>query len=93
MIVGQNAKYLNAQKSSFKDKQDGRDVTFYKVCVIPTSDNIPITITCPEDVYGACQALKAYDDVYVELEIAESRGYLKVRCTFVGTPVSSDIEY
>ena len=93
MIVGQNAKYLSSQKSSFKDKNDGRDVTFYKACVVPTSDNVPINLTISQEVYGVCQNLKPYDDVYIELEIAESRGYLKVRCTYVGSPVNGDVEY
>lgn len=92
MIVNEMAKYLASTENTFKDKETGQDVTFYKVHVIPTSDNLPLELSCSKEVFYSRQNLKAYDDVMLVCEIRENRGYVKVRCTAVAVG-EAPIEY
>lgn len=92
MVVNEMAKYLASTENTFKDRETGQDVTFYKVHVIPTSDNLPLELTCSKEVFYSCQNLKAYDDVLLVCEIKERRGYINVRCTAVAVD-GPTIEY
>lgn len=92
MVVNEMAKYLASTENTFKDRETGQDVTFYKVHVIPTSDNLPLELTCSKEVFYSCQNIKPYDDVLLVCEIKERRGYINVRCTAVAVN-DAPIEY
>lgn len=92
MVINELAKFLACTENTFKDRETGQDVTFYKVHVIPVSDNLPLELTCSKEVFYSCQNLKAYDDVLLVCEIKENRGYVKVRCTAVAVG-DAPIEY
>lgn len=84
MVVTEYAKFLNVSENEFTG-QSGDKVKFYKVGIIPTSDNKPIELVCTRDVFESAYGLSAYDDVMVGVEVFERRGYVKVRCNFLGT--------
>lgn len=85
MVVGEQGKFLNVSENKFKGK-DGTDVTFYKIGFIPESDHKPIELVCTKDVFEAGKYINAYDDIAVGIEVWDNRGYIKVRCNFVGVP-------
>lgn len=85
MICGDNAKFLKTEEGKFTPK-DGKEITFYRLKIIPQSDNEPIEVTCSKDVHDYALQLKPFDDVYVEIEIYQRERYIKTRCNFIGTP-------
>lgn len=93
MVVSDTAKFLKATENTFKDRDTGQDVTFYKVHVIPDSDNLPLELTCSQEVYYACSNLRAYDDVLVVCDVLNRRGFVNVRCTAVTTAAAPEIAY